>query len=170
MSVGDTSFHFSPSGLPDAADLEDATKLRLKEWKIVRGVTLPYCAGYSNKSRIMYVDEAVPETWTDTTGRVLKVVEGSLFWHESLEWDLMQGYPDEHYAGAHTCATYIENAYVMSKGINANEYEKNLWGPIIAACAKRASYPRVPRDLDLRPYLQSDDAKLIDKMVFVSVK
>lgn len=166
MSVGHTDFHFSPSGLPDAKDLEEATRLRLAEWTILRGFTIPYCAGWDEKERIVYVDEEVPETWTDNS-RVLKVIEGGLFWHESLESDICRGYPDEHYPGGHTVATYFENAYYRAMGFDANRVEDVFWAPLIKRIGSRKKYPRVPATMSLVPYIDSKDQATIDKMTFV---
>jgi hypothetical protein len=166
MSIGDLSFHFSPSGLPDLKDLDDATTLRLGEWKIERGFTIPYCAGWDERERIVYVDQAVPETW-EVQGRVLQIVEGALFWHESLESDICREYPPEHYAGGHTVATYFENAYVTAHGFDANRYENEFWAPLIKAIGSRKSYPRVPKGMSLLPYTDSKDQTTIAKMKFV---
>src|SRR5574337_93178 len=116
MSIGDGAFHFSASGFPDAKDLQEATRIRLAAWHIVTGVDVPYCAGYSQypRKRIVYIDKDVPQFWTDARGKKLDVWHGSLFWHESIECDLLNSYPDEHYAGAHTVATYVENMYVQA--------------------------------------------------------
>ena len=116
MSIGDGAFHFSASGFPDAKDLQEATRIRLAAWHIVTGVDVPYCAGYSQypRKRIVYIDKDVPQFWTDARGKQLDVWHGPLFWHESIECDLLNAYPDEHYAGAHTIATYVENMYVQA--------------------------------------------------------
>lgn len=168
MSVGDDSFHFDSEGLPNVADLDLATQLRLKEWKIVRGCTIPYCAGWDEEKRIIYVDEEVPDTWTDG-GRVLKIVEGGLFWHESLESDTCRGYPDEHYQGGHTVATYFENAYYAAHGFDPDRVEKVFWEPLIKRIGSRKLYPRVPRTMSLLPYIDSKDQAMIARMRFVDV-
>lgn len=166
MSIGDSSFHFSPSGLPDAKDFQLALELTLKQWKIVTGVTIAFCAGYNEAADTVYIDEAVPEFW-EYNGRRLDIWRGSLFIHEHTEADILQKYGQSHYQWAHTVATYLENAYVQSKGIDVNAYENEFWAPIIKAVGARKSYPRTPRDLDLAPYIDSGDESLVKRMTFV---
>lgn len=172
MSIGDGTFHFSASGFPDAKDLQEATRIRLAAWHIVTGVDIPYCAGYSQypRKRIVYIDKDVPQFWTDARGEKLDVWHGSLFWHESIECDMLNSYPDEHYAGAHTVATYVENMYVQALGFDPHAYENEFWAPLIKKIAARKRYERVPMDLDLRPYYQSDDEKLLSRMSFKPVE
>jgi hypothetical protein len=167
MSIGAGHFHFSPSGLPDKADWIEATQLRLREWKILRGYTLPYCAGWDETERVVYVDELVPETF-ERHGRVLKVVEGSLFWHESIESDICRAYPDEHYQGGHTIATNVEWTDVKVHGFDIAWYDAQ-WDPIIKACSARKTFPRMPAGCSLLPYHDSGDDKLIERMTFVQV-
>jgi hypothetical protein len=171
MSIGDHGFHLSATGMPDAADWIRATDLRLKEWRIVTGVDVPYCAGYSQNvnRRIVYIDRDVPQFWTDRRGEKLDVWHGPLFWHESIECDLLNKYPDEHYQGAHTIATYVENTDVKLRGFDPQEYENEFWVPLIKKIGARKLYEHVPIDLDLRPYYDSGDQKLLQRMKFKRV-
>lgn len=170
MSIGDPhAFHFTPEGLPDAADLAKSVDLMLKDWRIVTGVDVPYCMGYSEDGTTIYVDRDVPEFYIEPGQQPLAVWRGSGFVHESFEKTILEKYGNEHYQGAHTFATYWENAYVRSRGLDPDKYEA-WWKPIIAKIGARKSYPRVPADLDLTPYHDSGDAKLIERMNFVEVK
>jgi hypothetical protein len=169
MSVGDTkTWHFTASGLPNLADLDKAIALKLEYWKIVTGVDIPYCAGYNVKGDTIYIDKDVPEFW-EWKGRRLEIWRGSLFQHESSEKVDMMFYADERYPGAHTMATYWENAYVAANGFDQDAYENEFWAPIIAKVAARKHYDRVPHDLDLTPYHEEGDGKLLKRCTFVDV-
>ena len=167
MSQGDKTFHFSPSGLPDAADYQLAVDLWLKDWKIVTGVDIPYCCGYSVDGKTIYMDREVPE-FADLNGRKLPIWRGGGFVHEATEKTMLLRYTNEHYQGAHTIATLAEHAYVQSKGARVDDYD-GWWAPIIAKIGKRKSYPNVPADLDLAPYEDSDDQKILARMTFADV-
>jgi hypothetical protein len=166
MSVGDRHFTFSPSGLPNAADLDRAIQIKLKQWTVVTGCQIPYAAGYSTDGTKIYVDELVPEFWEDN-GRRIKIWHGSLFEHESSEKDELDKYGDEHYDGAHTFGTFREWTYVRANGGNVDRYNA-WWEPILKRCAARDRFV-VPADLDLTPYHDDEtavDRKLLSRMTF----
>ena len=166
MSKGDDQFHFSPSGLPDAKDLAISSQRMRDDWKLVTGVDIGYCAGYNTDGTVVYIDRDVPE-FADIKGRKVNIWQAVMN-HEMLEKTILLRYGNEHYAGAHTIATFWENTCVKTLGIDPNAYE-DWWKAIIAKVAARKSYPNTPNDLDLTPYEDEKDTKTLDRMTFVKV-
>ena len=167
MSKGDLhTFHFSPSGLPDLADLEKSRALMRADWKIVTDVDIPYCAGNDVDGTTVYIDKDVPE-FAEIAGRRVNIWD-HVFDHEAQEKTILLRYGNEHYAGAHTMATYWEDACVRAEGLSPKAYEQ-WWAPIIRKIGSRKVYERVPADLDLTPYEDSHDDLLIQRMRFVKV-
>jgi hypothetical protein len=120
--------------------------------------------GYSEDGKTVYFDRALPR-YANINGRTVDIWQ-HVADHEMLEKTILMRYGNEHYQGAHTIATYWENACVKAEGVDADAYEK-WFAPVIESVGKRERYEEVPADLDLTPYYDSGDEKLIERMTFV---
>lgn len=168
MSVGDVKFHLNADGLPDKAGYLAAIDLMRGEFEIVTGVDIPYCAGYSEDGKRIYIDRDVPQ-YAELSGRRIDVHAYPLFIHEANESIYLARYShDERYQGCHTLATMDEHACVRVFGVDPVEYDA-WWKPIIEKIGGRKAYKRVPADLDLSPYIDEDDEATLKRMTFVTI-
>lgn len=108
---------------------------------------IPYLAGYSKNSRIVYIDNRLPEFFKQRNGKIVHVWK-YISIHEELEKDLIdkQGMT---YHEAHEIATAAEKTALVHAGYDWGEYERFL-APYIKMCDKECK--NVPEDLDLTPY------------------
>ena len=83
--------------------------------------------------------------------------------HEVAEKTLLDLFPDMNYQKAHHIATHIERKKVEEAGLNWDKYCKHL-DPYIKAVSKE-KLEIVPKDLDLEPYKDEKDTKLLQSLM-----
>ena len=121
---------------------------------------IPYLAGYSVDRKSIYIDQHLGKSFTDHQGRVHEV-DKFLILHETTEkaridcWGLK-------YQHAHQIALRAEEAAVRAAGIEWRDYDRFMQQWIKRADSGKVT--RVPRDLDLTPYLDENDGELIKVM------
>lgn len=121
---------------------------------------IPYIAGYSKNGRTVYVDRHFPLKHLAVGKTILNVLPFLLI-HETVEKaviDILK----KHYLYAHTIGTYAEEKAVKAAGIDVPTYEKGYAPYIKRDEAERVK--RVPRDLDLTPYIDSHDRKVLNHL------
>lgn len=119
---------------------------------------VPYLAGYSADEQRVYIDQRVPMKLK--IGEHSVNVHDTLALHEEVEKDLI----DKHgldYQQAHQLATLVEHGYLTQLGVSPKAYEAVL-APYIKRCQEE--FKEVPPDLDLTPYTDSKDLKLVAKI------
>ena len=139
-------------------DVVKALRRRVK--KVDHSYDVPYIAGYSTDARTVYIDRHLPRSFRSWTSRVY--VTPFLLTHEIVEKALL----DElglHYLHAHQIAIRSERAAVEAAGVSWTTYEsfmkkheKNI---------EEEALERVPPDLDLTPYRDEKDFKLLRRLV-----
>jgi hypothetical protein len=140
--------------------MADVVRALLRRVKVDRRYDVPYIAGYSVDGRTIYIDRHLPATFTHWLKRV-RVVP-FLVTHEVVEKSLL----DEirlHYLHAHQIALRTERAAVEAAGVSWAAYQrfmKKHEKPI-----EEEKLQRVPKDLDLTPYSDEKDIKLLRKLV-----
>lgn len=136
------------SGYTSKATIDRVVAAIKKRTKIVRGVDVPYCAGYSEDGSTVYIDREVPKTF-NLRGKPCDV-DKYLVLHEMIEWALMEhlGIP---YQYAHALATVCEEKAVQADGHDLSAYN-SAWDTVIRKVGSRGKYPNIPKDLDTEPY------------------
>lgn len=130
-----------------------------QKFNVDRTYDIPYLAGYSKSAKTVYVDRHLPIS-IKINGSMVHILS-FLIEHERTEkaaidtmgWD---------YEQAHKVATYVEHMSLKRKGISPGAYERAL-DPYIKV-DEHERIQRVPADLDLKPYLDSRDERLISHM------
>jgi len=120
---------------------------------------IPYLAGYSKNGRTIYIDRDMPKSFR-FRGRRIKI-DRFLILHEVVEKTLMD-HLGLRYLHAHQIATRAEQAAVRASGISWHAYDR-----FMRMCVKSigdARVTKVPPDLDLKPYREEDDDKLLRRM------
>lgn len=130
-----------------------------ERFRVDRDFDIPYLAGYSRSGKIIYVDRHLPLSLI-VGGRRLNVLP-FLIVHERTEKALMD-FLEYDYPEAHQVATYAEHTDLKRMNISPSAYERAL-DPYIKADAQEKII-RVPAELDLKPYRDSRDLKLLARM------
>lgn len=132
-------------------------------YEVITTEQIPYGAGYNHpvgtETRKLYIDSRIPETFkSKTTGlvNVHKYLEIHEFTEEVVEDEF-----DLRYQPAHAIATAAEHAALKQDGHDPDEYEAFL-KPFLAECEK--TFSRVPRDLDLQPYVDMKATELLKRI------
>lgn len=128
-----------------------------REFTVDRGFDIPYLAGYSKDAKTIYIDRHLPATIM--IGKAKVDPEPFLIEHERTEKALIDGLGFE-YAEAHRYATTAEENMAKADHIDPRQYEQAL-KPFIKKDEHEA-IERVPKDLDLTPYIDSRDIKLLE--------
>lgn len=127
--------------------------------KLDRQYDIPYLAGYSRNGKTIYIDRDMPKSFL-FRGRRIKV-DRFLILHEAVEKTLMD-HLGLRYLHAHQIATRAEQAAVRASGISWHAYDR-----FMRVCVKSigdARVTKIPRDLDLKPYRDEHDDKLLHRM------
>ena len=130
-----------------------------ERFRVDRDFDIPYLAGYSKSGKIIYVDRHVPMSLV-IAGRRVNILP-FLIVHERTEKALMD-FLDYDYYEAHPLATYAEHVELKKMNISPSAYERAL-DPYIKADLHQ-KITKVPAELDLKPYRDSRDLKLIARM------
>lgn len=126
---------------------------RFKEVTINRGYRIPYIAGSSLNHKTVYIDSKLP----------LKLPDGEdylpfLLIHEIVEKYLIDVY-GKKYEPAHLVASAMEKRAALKSGIDWKVYTDffNKW----AKRDEQLGSEDLPPDLDLTPYYDDHDEKVI---------
>jgi hypothetical protein len=140
------------------AEVVRAIKRRVR--RVDRSYDVPYLAGYSIDGKTVFIDRHLPKSFRHWGRRVY--VDPFMVTHEIVEKALI----DQlrlHYLHAHQIAVRTEQAAVESAGVSWRAYQrfmKTYEKPI-----ELERLERVPRSLDLTPYRDEKDFKLLKRLV-----
>ena len=141
--------------------MSDVVKaLRRRVRKVDHSYDIPYVAGYSHDAKTVYIDRHLPRSFRSWTKRVY--VTPFLLTHEIVEKALL----DElglHYLHAHQIAIRSEQAAVEAAGVSWAAYQR--FTKTYEKQIEREALTRVPSDLDLTPYRDEKDFKLLRQLV-----
>ena len=126
-------------------------------FKINRTYDIPYVAGYSKDGKTIFIDRHL--TLTDDGVNI----EPFLIVHEHTEKTLIDLFGLD-YQEAHKLATYMEDNAVKKSGkLDDHQYESH-YSKFIKPISREA-LKRVPKDLDLTPYKDEKDYKVLKAIV-----
>lgn len=131
----------------------------LKKVKIDRSFDIPYLAGYSKDGKKIYIDRHMPKSFKYNGIRV--DTDRFLILHESIEKALIDAL-NLHYQYAHQIALRTEQAAVRSENISWTAYNNFMKVYIKEIGDERLTL--VPKDLDLKPYQDEHDERLLKKI------
>lgn len=146
--------------LVSSAILDQAVESILSRVKLERNYDIPYLAGYSRNGKTIYIDRHLPKSFITSAGRRVWV-DQYLILHESVEKALI----DELgliYQYAHQIALRAEEAAVDAAKVPWREYDRFMQKYIKIADDERLHC--VPKELDIKPYLDEHDRVLIKSM------
>lgn len=127
--------------------------------RLDRDHDIPYLAGYSKNGKTIYIDRHMPKSFL-FRGRRIKI-DRFLILHEAVEKTLMD-HLGLRYLHAHQIATRAEQAAVRASGISWHAYDSFMQKYVKRIGDARVS--KIPRDLDLKPYQDEKDDKLLNRM------
>jgi hypothetical protein len=133
--------------------------------KVDRRHDIPYLAGYSKNGKTIYIDRNMPKLFR-FRGRQVKI-DRFLILHEAVEKTLMD-HLGLRYLHAHQIATRAEQAAVRASGVSWQAYDRFMRSHVKRIGDQRVS--KVPRDLDLKPYQDERDDKLLRRMAAATEK
>jgi hypothetical protein len=133
--------------------------------KVDRRHDIPYLAGYSKNGQTIYIDRNMPKVFT-FRGRRIRI-DRFLILHEAVEKTLMD-HLGLRYLHAHQIATRAEQAAVRATGVPWHAYDRFMRMHVKRIGDERVS--KVPRDLDLKPYQDERDDKLLRRMAAATEK
>ncbi len=145
--------------LVSAAMLKNAVRKILRDVRLDRTWDIPYLAGYSNDAKTIYIDRHLPKSF-ETRGRRV-FVDQYLILHESVEKSLLDelGLVYQH---AHQIALRAEEAAVRAAQISWREYDQFMQKHIKVVGDERLM--RIPPKLDIKPYHDEHDTKILLEM------
>jgi hypothetical protein len=132
----------------------------LKRVRVDRRWDIPYIAGYSRAGRTIFIDRNLPKTFA-YRGRRVKI-DPFLVLHEAVEIAMLDKL-DIRYDHAHQIALLVERSAVQEAGIEWAPYHDFILRHFRRVAAKRLD--RVPRNLNLSPYLDEEDLSLLHEML-----
>lgn len=135
------------------------TRLYDSKYRIDRDFDVPYVAGYSKDAKTIYIDRHLPIILL-IGGRRIAIIP-YIVTHERTEKALLDFF-DFNYSKAHKVATFAEHRELRSQNVSPNLYEKAL-DPYIKA-DQHEKILKVPKDLDMEPYRDSRDLRLLERM------
>lgn len=133
--------------------------------RIIQSYDIPYLAGYSKDGETIYIDRHIP--MNIAIDGVKHNILPFIVKHEVVEKSLMDIF-GMNYKAAHMLATSAEHDLVRKAGIDVNSYEA-----VVKPYIKKAEHEvikKVPMDLDITPYKDENDIKLLKKLVSPAVK
>ena len=132
----------------------------LKRVRVDRTFDIPYLAGYSRAGRTIYIDRHLPKTFS-YNGRRIRI-DPFMILHEAVEIALLDKL-DLSYHDAHLIALLAERSAVEAAGVPWDEYHQMMMAHIKKAGSKKLV--RLPRRLNLTPYLDEQDLDLLQHML-----
>jgi hypothetical protein len=139
--------------------LDLAVKAVLSEIKLNRTHDIPYLAGYSKNGKTIFIDRHMPKSFLYKGTRIF--TDRFLILHETVEKTLISKL-HMHYQFAHQIALRCEEAAVRADKISWSAYDKFMQKYIKSIGDE--SLKKVPKDLDIKPYRDEDDFKLLRAM------
>jgi hypothetical protein len=127
--------------------------------RLDRSHDIPYLAGYSKNGRTIYIDRHMPRSFL-FRGRRIKT-DRFLILHEAVEKALID-HLGLRYLHAHQIATRAEQAAVRASGLSWFAYDRFMRMYVKRIGDERVS--KIPRNLDLKPYQDEHDDKLLGRM------
>jgi len=145
--------------LVSAEMLTSAVATIRRRIRLDRTWDIPYLAGYSRNGKTIYIDRHLPRTFMSRGKRI--DVDSFLILHESIEKALLArlGLVYQH---AHQVALRAEEAAVRAKGVSWREYDRFMQRFVKEAGDERLT--RIPLDLDIKPYRDEHDTKVLAAM------
>jgi hypothetical protein len=139
--------------------LDLAVKSILSKVKLNRTHDIPYLAGYSRNGKTIYIDRHMPKSFLFKGRRIF--TDRYLILHETLEKTLISQH-NIHYQFAHQIALRAEEAAVRADKISWKAYDNFMQKYIKSIGDEKLK--KVPRDLDVKPYRDENDSKLLKEM------
>lgn len=124
--------------------------------RISKEYDVPYLAGYSKDDKTIYIDRHLPAKMPDGKDPIPHLVV-----HEKVEKALEDLF-NLPYQEAHHIALHFEQQSVEKAGINWDSYSKFMDKYIKLDGHEKLQ--NVPKDLDLKPYKDERDNKLMFKL------
>jgi hypothetical protein len=123
---------------------------------VIEGYDNPYLVGRSRSMTRLYPDRHFPKT-LKIEGKSVNTRETTAV-HEATEWVLMEDGLD--YTPAHEVANHEERAFVRRKyGVDWAAYCRVMDRYVKAEAMEKVE--RVPKDLDMRPFEDEHDRKIV---------
>jgi hypothetical protein len=129
---------------------------RMNAIPIDRSYDIPYLAGYSKDGRKVYFDRHFDFKYNG------RDISKYIRLHEVVEKAIIDIF-NYKYQDAHKYATFFERRAVEDAGINWEDYCKRI-DPFIKI-VHREHLKKVPKDLDLTPYQDEHEKKLLNIMI-----
>jgi hypothetical protein len=145
--------------LVSGAMLHLAVQAILERIRLDRSCDIPYLAGYSRDGRTIYIDRHIPTSFVCDGREVL--TDRFLILHEAVEKSLLD-HLGLHYQHAHQIALRAEEAAVRAEGVSWSDYDRFMREFIKEAGDERLAH--LPLDLDIKPYRDEHDSKLLHAM------
>ena len=145
--------------------LGEAVAEILSRVRLDRRHDIPYLAGYSQNGRTIYIDRHIPRSFVCRGKRVW--VDRFLILHEAVEKSLLD-HLGLRYQHAHQIALRAEEAAVRAAGVPWREYDRFMQKYIKEVGDEKLK--RLPLDLDVKPYRDEHDEKLLRRMVLRQVQ
>ena len=139
--------------------LSEAIDELVKSVKIDRKYDIPYVAGYNNAGNVVYIDKDIPHFYRYKGERY--AVDKYLVVHEIVE-KVFEDTLKLNYFYAHQIALQVERKAVEADGLDWDAYDQYMQQWIKEVAHEKIQ--KVPADLDLQPYKDGKDWKLIDHM------
>jgi hypothetical protein len=152
-------WNFSP------AMLERTLKTILKKVKLNRIYDIPYLAGYSKDRKTIFIDRHMPKFFIFKGRKIF--TDRFLILHECVEKALIDSLK-LHYQFAHQIALRVEKAAVETEKISWFQYNRFMQKYIKEIGDEKLE--RVPSKLDIRPYLDEKDTKVLQSLKRAMVK
>ena len=122
---------------------------------IIKKYDIPYLCGYAKNAKHVYFDRHLNLNWKGhDLSNFLRI-------HELAEKAILDIFKFK-YPKAHHFASYFERVAVEDAGLDWDEYQRHL-KPYIKNISKE-NLTIVPRDLDLEPYIDEKDKKLMREL------
>ena len=145
--------------LISAAMLIGAVNIIMGRKRLNRTYDIPYLAGYSRDGKTIYIDRHLPRTFQADGRRVS--VDRFLILHEAVEKALLDEL-ELDYQHAHQIALRAEEAAVRAAGVGWRDYDRFMQDFIKEAGDEGLT--RIPLDLDIKPYRDEHDTKVLHAM------
>jgi hypothetical protein len=127
-------------------------------YEIIKTFDIPYLAGYSKDDRKIYIDRHFPLKMGNTD------IEKYIVIHEKTEKCLLDTFRID-YQQAHHIALHVEHMAIINDGINWKKYSEHCDKYIKTVSHEKIQ--KIPADLDLEPYKDEKDFKLLKDMIDV---
>jgi hypothetical protein len=162
---------FARSIIPEAKDmhLDQTFQTLLRSVKVDHTFQIPYLAGYAKSdAHQIYIDSGVKPQYQTPDGPI--DVSQDLSIHEFVEKSLIDWAPltEKVYLRTHQIAQRMEKAMVENFGFSWAFYQGKLMQAEIYRADEigrsDATLVRVPKDLDLTPYIDFEEWDMISRM------